>query len=167
VRYTVPSSNGGASLGYYDISVDGGTTWKSTYLLEFGSVITVRGLTNGTAYNVKLRARNVVGPGTASASVAATPRTIPGAPRIVSLTPVTQGFTVNFVAPTSTGGSPITTYQYSLNNGVTWTTRSTGTTSLSFSVTGLIAHRKYNVMIRAVNAAGSSLPSVWRSVTTP
>ena len=167
VRYTAPTSNGGAALGYYDVSVDGGTTWKSTYLMEAGGVVTVRGLTNGTSYNVRLRARNVVGPGVASSSVAGTPRTIPGAPRIVSLTAIAQGFTVTFVAPTSTGGTPITTYQYSLNNGVTWTTRPTGTTSLSFSVTGLVAHRKYNVMIRAVNVAGSSLPSVWRSVTTP
>ncbi len=166
VRWTAPSSTGGAALGYYDISTDGGVSWVSTYSMVKNSVITIRGLTNGTAYAVKLRARNVVGPGAASESVAGTPRTIPGAPRIIGLTAATQGFTVTFAAPSSTGGSPITTYQYSLNNGVTWTTRATGTTSLSFAVTGLVAHRKYNVMIRAVNVAGSSLPSVWRSVTT-
>ena len=166
IRFTAPASNGGAALGYYDVSVDNGVTWKSTYGMVNGTTITVGGLTNGTTYTVVLRARNVVGPGTASTPVSATPRTIPSAPVITSLVGVSHGFTVNFTAPTSNGGSEITTYQYSLSYGNTWVTRPTGTTSLSFTVVGLLAKRKYNVMIRAVNAAGPSAPTVWRSVVT-
>lgn len=166
IRYTAPTSNGGAALGYYDVSVDNGVTWKSTYGMVTGTTITVGGLTNGTTYSVRLRARNVVGPGTASVAVSATPRTIPSAPKITSLVGVSHGFTVTFTAPVSNGGAEITTYQYSLSYGNTWVTRPSGTTSLSFTVVGLLAKRKYNVMIRAVNAAGPSAPTVWRSVVT-
>lgn len=166
VQFSAPASNGGAALGYYDVSTDNGVTWKSTYGMVSGTTITVGGLTNGTTYQVKVRARNVVGPGAASAAASSTPRTIPSAPSITSLVGVSHGFTVNFAAPTSTGGASITTYQYSLNNGSTWITRPSGTTSLSFTVTGLVAKRKYNVMVRAVNVAGQSAPSVWRSVVT-
>jgi len=166
IRFTAPTSNGGAALGYYDVSVDNGVTWKSTYGMVSDTTITVGGLTNGTTYSVKLRARNVVGPGAASAAVSATPRTIPSAPTITSIVGVSHGFAVTFTAPVSNGGSAITTYQYSLSYGTTWVTRPTGTTSLSFTVVGLLAKRKYNVMIRAVNAAGPSAPTVWRSVVT-
>ena len=166
LRYTAPTTNGGAALGYYDVSVDNGTTWKSTYGMVTGDTIVVGGLANGTTYSIRLRARNVVGPGAASAAVTATPRTIPSAPSITSIVGVAHGFTVTFTAPSSNGGSDVTTYQYSLSYGSTWVTRPSGTTSLSFTVTGLLAKRKYNVMVRAVNAAGPSSPSVWRSVTT-
>lgn len=166
LQFTAPASNGGVALGYYDVSVDNGTTWKSTYGMVNGSAITVSGLTNGTTYLVKVRARNVVGPGAASAAMSATPRTVPSAPTITSLVGVASGFTVTFNAPKSSGGAAITTYQYSLNDGNSWITRPTGTTSLSFTVVGLLAKRRYTVMVRAVNAAGTSAPSVWRTVTT-
>jgi len=166
LQYTAPTSNGGAALGYYDVSIDNGVTWKSTYGMVSGNTIIVSGLTNGTTYSVKLRARNVVGPGAASAALNATPRTIPSAPAITSIVGVSHGFTVTFTAPVSSGGSAVTTYQYSLNYGTTWTTRPSGTTSLSFTVTGLLTNRKYNVMVRAVNVAGPSAASVWRSVVT-
>jgi titin len=153
---TDPASNGGAALGYYDYSTDNGVNWMSSYGHVSGHLITITGLTNGTTYQVRVRARNVVGAGASSVAVAATPRTIPSAPIIRSVVGVAHGFTVTFTTPSSSGGSPITTYQYSINNGTTWTTRPSGTTSTSFTVTGLVTGRYYQVQVRAVNAAGNS-----------
>ncbi len=44
------------------------------------------GLSNGTTYNVSVRAVNAIGAGAASAPLAATPATVPGAPTIVGNT---------------------------------------------------------------------------------
>jgi len=65
-------SDGGAAISKYQYSTDGGTTWADA---DAGttSPVTVSGLTNFTAYNVKLRAVNSAGDGAASSSVSVTP----------------------------------------------------------------------------------------------
>jgi titin len=87
IAFTAPTSNGGATITNYEYSTDNGTTWKAFSPVDATTpvVITIRsdaatGLVNGTIYNVKLRAVNTAGTGTASTAVSVTPRTTPGAP---------------------------------------------------------------------------------------
>lgn len=60
----------------YDYSLDGGLSWTTRSPKATWSPLTIFGLTNGTTYNVKLRARDDAGTiGTASLTTAATPNT--------------------------------------------------------------------------------------------
>lgn len=164
VTFTPPTQNGGATLGYYDYSLTGGTTWLSGQYRTVGNVMTITGLLNGTSYQVSIRARNTVGPSVGTSSRTITPFSTPFAPVITSATGITHGVTINFTAPNA-NGSAVTTYQYSLD-GTTWITRSSGTTSRTLTVTGLAATKYYSVMVRAVNAAGPGLASAQFRVKT-
>jgi outer membrane protein OmpA-like peptidoglycan-associated protein len=73
VAFTAPGSDGGASITNYDYSIDDGANWVTPSTPSTTSPLVITGLTNATAYPVKIRARNSVGGGTASSSVSGTP----------------------------------------------------------------------------------------------
>jgi outer membrane protein OmpA-like peptidoglycan-associated protein/predicted RNA-binding protein with TRAM domain len=164
VPFTAPGSNGGASITNYKYSTDNGSTWTSAGSTT--SPIVITGLTNGTTYDVKLRAVNPAGDGTASVAVSATPVasvTVPGAPSIGSITAGDQQLSVPFTAPGSNGGASITNYKYSTDNGSTWT--SVGSTTSPIVITGLTNGTAYDVKLRAVNTAGDGTASSAVSAT--
>lgn len=95
----------------------------------------------------------------------------PGAPTITGisyLNGTTGGrLEVSFTAGT-VGTTATTDYQYSLNNGTTWTTRS-GTAS-PVVITGLTNGTSYTIRLRAVNSIGASEQSnstVGRPIALP
>ena len=164
VPFTAPSSNGGAAISNYKYSTDDGSTWSSAG--STSSPIVITGLTNGTSYNVKLRAVNSAGDGTASSAVSATPVapvSVPGAPSIGSITAGDQQLSVPFTAPSSNGGASITNYKYSTDDGSTW--NSAGSTTSPLVITGLTNGTAYNVKLRAVNSAGDGTASSAVSAT--
>ena len=57
----------------YEYSTDGGLTWTSRNPAAIFSPLTIFGLTNGTTYSVKIRARDSSGPGAESAATPGTP----------------------------------------------------------------------------------------------
>ncbi len=81
VNFTAPSSNGGSSITNYKYSTDGGSTFTACSPAQTTSPITITGLTNGTSYNVQIRAVNAIGDGTATTSTTATPSSS-GAPNL-------------------------------------------------------------------------------------
>jgi subtilase family serine protease len=95
---------------------------------------------------------------------AAAALTRPGAPTIVTLAPRVGGFTLVLRAPTSSGGSEITGYQYSVDGGRAWSALKKG--SRSIVVAKLAKHRAYSVTARALNAFGASVSSSARRVVT-
>jgi exo-beta-1,3-glucanase (GH17 family) len=76
-------ATGGAALTNYEYSTDGGTTWTVRSPAATTSPLAITGLTNGTTYQVQLRAVNVNGAGTATLSTPGTPSTTPGASRLL------------------------------------------------------------------------------------
>ncbi|MEZ5238503.1 MAG: fibronectin type III domain-containing protein [Microthrixaceae bacterium] len=164
-----PGPNGGSPMTNYEVSTDGGDSWTPRVPASGASPIVVTGLTNGTTYSVRVRAVNAAGSGDASPAESATPRTTPGAPTIESdtVTGVGGELEVEFTAPGSDGGSPITGYQYSTDAGATWRDRDSGATGSPLSITTesadgatpLEGGRTYPVEIRAVNAAGPGAAS--------
>ncbi len=158
---SAPSNNGGLAVTSFDYSLDGGATWHNGdgRTKPKNGTMTLKKLVNGTTYHLELRSRNAVGPGAATSPVLVTPRTIPGAPTVLRVTAGTHQATLSFIAPLSNGGSAITTYQYSSDAGKTWHNRPTGSTSTSFTVTGLVAATAYNFEVRAMNAAGAGAAS--------
>ncbi|NBW91734.1 MAG: fibronectin type III domain-containing protein, partial [Actinobacteria bacterium] len=130
----------------------------------------VTGLTNGTFYYFRVAGVNPATTGTYSVSASSTPRTVPDAPIITSLTPGNTQIMVAWSAP-ATGGSSITDYdlEYSSNSGSTWTAWASGTTSTATSatVTGLTNGTAYVFRVLAKNVAGSGANSSTSTSATP
>jgi hypothetical protein len=156
VRFSAPSSNG-APITTYEYSVDNGVTFTSVAPPSASRTIVITGLANGTPYQVKVRAVNAAGAGAASRARVGTPRTVPGAPTIANVAAGSRSLTLTITAPVSTGGSPITSYQYSLDGGLRWSTKSV--TAGTMKLTSLRAGTTYNVIVRSVNAAGAGAVS--------
>lgn len=70
-----------------------------------------------------------------------------------------------FLAPATNGGAPITSYEYSVNNGASWETRTPAGTSSPLSIGGLVNGVTYTIRLRAVNAVGSGAVSEAATVT--
>ena len=72
VNFTAGSPKG-SPISNYKYSTDGGATFIDCSPAQITSPITIAGLTNGTAYNVQIKAVNAVGDGIATASTSGTP----------------------------------------------------------------------------------------------
>ena len=163
VAFTAPS-NGGSAITDYEYSTDGGTSFESAGTTSSPITITTvsassASLVNGTPYSVQIRARNANGVGTATTASSSTPVTTPGAPTITGITAGSGQLSVAFTAPSSTGGSAITNYEYSTNNGSSYTAVSPASTASPIVITGLSNGASYTVRIRAVSAVGSGTAS--------
>ena len=186
VMWVAPASNGGSNITEYVVkySNNGGVagSWTrffpSPRLPITALACTVTGLTNGTAYVIKVIARNSVGISLPSANSApATPAaaTVPSRPTSVAATSGKASLGVMWVAPASNGGSNITEYvvKYSNNGGVagSWTrffpSPRLPITALACTVTGLTNGTPYVIKVIAKNAVGISLPSANSAPVTP
>ena len=183
LSWNVPG-DGGEPITRYDYSTDGGNSWRSTggttipYVVTRTSAATPVNLVNGTTYSFRIRAVNSVGNGTPSAALAATPRAprVPAAPTSFTATAgITLGgfdeVVLSWTAPVVGDDETITDYEYSSDDGATW--RSTGSISTSYnatqtsaaSPTDFILGRSYIFRVRAVNGAGRGAQSAPRAAT--
>jgi len=174
VTWVAPASTGGSPITDYLVkySSNGGSTWTNfVHPVSTVPSLTVTGLTNGTAYVIKVIARNAVGISLPSANSApATPATVPGSPTAVVAVSGNTQLAVTWTAPASTGGSNITDYlvKYSSNGGSTWTNFVHPVSAVpSLTVTGLTNGTAYVIKVIAINAVGISLPSANSAPVTP
>lgn len=89
--------------------------------------------------------------------------TVPSSPTINSVSAGSSSATVYFTAPTTSFGSPITSYTVTSQPGGYY---ATGTSS-PLTVTGLSAGTSYTFTVVASNAKGSSLSSASSAAITP
>jgi titin len=154
-------ATGGSSITGYQYSINGGSTW--TTASGTSSPITISGLTNGTQYQVALRAVNEVGNGNTSNILASKPRTVPNAPTISSIATGANQGSVAF-SLSGNGGSAVTDYEYRVSTGSWSAWISAGTTTSPLVVANLVNGTAYDVQIRAVNIAGAGNESSTSSV---
>jgi titin len=164
VTFTAPTSNGGSAITGYKYSFDNWVT--SALLATTTSPLTITGLNNNASYAVAIKAVNGAGdsPSSATSSSVTLPATIPVAPTVGTIVAGNQTATVSFT-PGYDGGSAITGYKYSINNGTTYI--STGSTSTSFSISGLTNGTSYTVLMKATNSVGDSTASAASSAFIP
>ncbi len=143
-RYTVASS-----ITEFDID---GISISNTLDLNSGSIADLA--TNS------LTPLTFTAPNTSSILVAQPP----AAPTIDSATAGSGFIRISFT-PGATYGSAITNYQFSTNNGSTWSARSPVDTSTPLTISGLTNGTSYQVRIRAVSAVGTSDSSTSVSAT--
>jgi outer membrane protein OmpA-like peptidoglycan-associated protein len=162
VTFAAPTSDGGAAISGYEISlVEGQDIWvpiTTTGSSPFTVVIT--GLTNGVKYPFVVRAINSVGASEPSNSMNMTPRpTAPAAPLLISVSPG-NGFASAAFAAGADNGAVIKSYQASTDDGVTWhTVITTGADPIRANLSNLTDGTPYTVLVRAVNSAGASAAS--------
>jgi len=161
---------GGGVQGYnvYMGTTAGGesSTPVNGSVLISGTTITVPGLTNGTKYYFTIKAVNLLGSSVATREVSATPLSAPLSPVSVTATPAASSVALSWSAPASNGGSALTGY-----NVYVWTDATTTwaaplaqvnvapISGTSYTVTGLTLGTKYDFLVVATNAAGSSAAS--------
>ncbi|MDN4613797.1 fibronectin type III domain-containing protein [Leifsonia sp. F6_8S_P_1B] len=166
LTWTAPDWTGGAAVTGYRIetSTDGGTTWVEA-VADTGSAdtsATVTGLQNGTDTRFRVSAITSEGTGAASDPASTTPRTAASPVTVVSVKPGNHTLTVDFAPPASTGGTPVTGYEYSLDGGKTWTAFDASVSPLV--VRGLDNGTDYAFTMRAVTAAGPGAATDVRTV---
>lgn len=164
--WTAPANNGAAitsyDLQYSSDSSSGPFTTLSSALLVSPYVAT--GLTNGSLYFFRMAASNVMGYGPYSLTASNTPRTVPSPITELSANPsgVSTSLILSWVAPYN-GGSAITGYRWyrSSNADMTGvlTSNATLVTTLSTTVTPLVAGVMSYFQIVASNVAGFSASS--------
>ena len=168
VSWVAPVDNGGSAITAYTVrafnAAVGGTqvaTCTTTGVLT----CTLAGLAMNTAYWVEVAATNAVGQGVASPRKAITTAgpTVAGAPKISKLTPGNGTIAAVWTAPASNGGSAITSYvvrAYTTKVGGTVVKQCTTSGTLTCRISALARRTTYWVEVVAVNAAGTSAPSV-------
>ena len=164
VAYSAPASTNGSAITNYWYSYDG-TNYVSLDRTTATETFDISGLTNGTAYTIRMKATNIAGNSSVSAaSASAVPRTVPDAP---SISPRVLGNAqVSFIYSLPyNGGNAIDDIQYRIDGGdytsidPETTDTLTGVEGIMYSVytlTGLTNGTTYAVQIRAHNAAGYS-----------
>ena len=166
VRFTAPTSDGGASIENYSVqfSSTDWATWETfTSMLSSPTTpFTVTGLSPSTNYKFRIIATNSAGPSIPSATSAAISTlspTVPDAPTIGTATVAsTTSIAVSFTASAYNGGSAIESYT------VTSTPDSVkgyfiGSGSGTATLTGLRPGITYSFAVRAGNSVGLSTSS--------
>jgi subtilisin family serine protease/putative cell wall-binding protein len=165
VSWTAPSPGSAPITGYTVTASPGGATASSA---GAATSATVPGLTNGTPYTFTVRATNGAGlQGPASApSAAATPRTVPDAPRSLAASPGDGRVVLTWQAPASNGGAALTEYGVRVTpaSGAPQELAGLAASSVGATLTGLVNGTAYRFEVRARNAAGWG---AWSAQTAP
>ena len=173
VTWTAPADNGTTAVtGYRVTTYAGGTVVKTDTVAGSSTTATISELTNGTAYTFTVAAINAAGGSAESlASAAVTPVapvTVPGAPTGVAATAGNASATVNWTAPASTGGAPVTSYQVTVRSGgVVIKTVTVSAPATNVTVTGLTNNTAYIFTVAATNVAGTGAESAASAAVTP
>ncbi len=141
-------------------------TESSSKLNKLSTTHIVTGLTNGTAYDFRVRAMLFSIPGLASNKASATPVAVPSRPEVPTLAANDQQLAVSWVEPADNGTS-ISDYdvQYKETSVILWTDASYTGTGTDTTITGLTNGTSYDVRVRAASSVGSSLWSDAASAT--
>jgi hypothetical protein len=128
VAFTAGATNGSA-ITNYEFSTNNGANWTVRSPTSTTSPISISGLTNGTSYNVRIRAVNAAGVGDSSTAVSATPSAVvvSGDATLTS----TYGQAASTGTYTSSGGTG--PYTYTLSASATGVTISGGVVTASAS----------------------------------
>ena len=92
--------------------------------------------------------------------------TVPNPPTSLTAVTITTTSIVVSFTPGTDGGSSITNYQYSIDDGSTFTAFSPVQTVSPITITGLSSNTLYTIKLKAVNTIGASIASSSLIVTT-
>ncbi len=177
LKWTAPANGGSVITGYnlYQGSKSGHENYAAPVngaIVITGVTTTVTGLTSGRTYYFTVKAVNAVGSSAASNEAWAIPgATVASAPQNVAATAGFESATVTWSAPSSPGGSAVSSYRAiaadSTVSGRGGQTCSWTTGALSCVVTGLTNGDSYTFTVTATNSVGSSVASGASNAVVP
>ena len=179
LQWTAPASNGGSEITGYEYQQKAGTgsfgAWSGIAGAAGGTTEhTVIGLTNGTAYTFKVRAKNSMGEGPASNQASATPATVPTAPRNFTAAAGDGEVTLEWSAPASDGDSPLLRYEYRVSVGgvnhwnPNWTAiPGANANTTEHTVRNLTNGTAYTFELRGATAAGKGVAASQTATPLP
>ncbi len=178
ITWTAPIDTGGATITsyliQYRITAPQGAWLPTIPYTTSGNTLYYKftGLTNGIQYDFQVAAVNINGAGLYSAPFTSSPSFTPNAPTSITstiITPTTIG--LSWIAPTETGGNPVTGYYIQwlpvLSSGSIGcadpapssnsynTTTGPNPTATTYTITGLTRATQYAVQIRSINCSGA------------
>ncbi|MEU8657932.1 fibronectin type III domain-containing protein [Actinoplanes philippinensis] len=164
VAWVVPDSDGGSPITGYTArafpAATGGAPVASCQAPAGRYTCVLTGLTGGRTLFVEVTATSAAGTGPASARVAATPWTVPGAPRSVTAKSSDRKVTAGWKAPASNGGSAITGYRAEVSGKSGVVARCTAPAAgRTCTIKKLKKGTTLTLRVLAVNSAGVSAPS--------
>jgi fibronectin type 3 domain-containing protein len=155
VNWRAPTNNGGSPVTAYTVMAQpGGVTCTA---MAPATTCNLLGLSNGSVYTITVVATNPAGDSEASASVNASPVTIPGKPTINAVEPGANSMLVRWRAPAATGGASVSSYTVvATPGGGTCTT----TGAVFYCVIGGLENGvTYSFAVTATNSAGAGSAS--------
>jgi hypothetical protein len=164
VRWVAPPINGGPAPTGYDVIPYIGTVAQTVRSFPTPALTeVVTGLTNGTAYTFRVRAKNTIGTGPLSFASAAIIVGSPIAPTAVKAVTGTADMNTGSITVTYTAGAnngaAITSFTASCtsgNGGVAKNGVHTGATAAAIVVSGVSTGKSYVCRVRATNSRGGS-----------
>lgn len=170
IAVTCPTGSDNVAVTGYDFSSNGGSTWLASGTPSY----TFTGLSAGTTYAIRARARDAAGNlstpvltasfSTSADPVDSTPPTLTGS--------ITQGSTtassIVITWPTGADNVAVTSYEVSSNGGGGYVASNGATsTTTSHTFTGLASSTAYAIRVRAKDGAGNvSTPALAASFST-
>lgn len=162
LNWTVPSDTGGKPINGYKIerrnSCAGSFLTIVTNTSNANTVYSDTGLTNGTCYQYRVFAHNIVGTSlpsnNATATTLQTPSLhLPSAPTDLTVSAISgTALKLTWNAPADQGSSPI--IGYSIQRNGTVIVNNTGTTQTSYTNTGLLSDHQQIYRVAAWNTVG-------------
>jgi hypothetical protein len=156
--YLNQEPDGGSPILNYYYSIDDGVSFAELIPEDTVSPITITGLTNGTTYEIRLMAINLIGLSDISNGISVTPSGVPDAPTNLVATPdntrVSIAFTQGF-----DGGSAIINYEYSTDDGASFSECDPAVTTSPIIIADLTNGTTYDIKLKAVNLRGPSTAS--------
>ena len=182
VVWTAPASDGGSAITSYDLRYiatdaedkadDNWTVELSVWTTGAGALeSTLSGLTNGTRYDVQVRAVNAIDNGAWSTTVSGKAATVPTDPYLGYAVAGNGQIRIVWSSPDSDGGADIASYDLRYirsdeddSDDANWTLKEDfSRTASAYRIRGLTNAVAYHMQVRAVNAAG---PGAWSERVT-
>jgi parallel beta-helix repeat protein len=162
LTWMAPSNNGGSPVTGYRI-YKGNQSGNLTLLVEVGDILFYEdtNVINGNTYYYVVRAINIVGEGSPSLEIPATPGTVPGFPTSLLANAGDSFVELTWSAPSSDGGSSIIEYVIyrSTTSGSGFTFIETSN-DLNYNDTTVSNGIKYYYIVAAKNAIGEGPSSI-------
>ena len=156
IYFTPPANNGGSNVINYQYSVDAGANWVNRSPVNVVSPVVVSGLTNNQIYRVALRAINSSGRGQTSNIVYVSPTlaSIPTEPILISIELEESTVVIKFAHPINMANELIENYEYSVDDGQTWQTKTPAVLDGTISIAGLLPYTDYSIKVRIITTSG-------------
>src|SRR5579872_4853867 len=170
INWSPPQNNGGSPITGYEIDyrIVPNTTYQTLTTLNNVTTYTHTGLITGKTYIYRVSAINIVGTGSPSPEVLATPTSSSAPPKniapnppqnLVASTYSSTQINLSWGAPPSNGGPAVSGYKidYSLDSGnFTNIVANSGSSFTAYSHTGLQVGHTYSYRVFAINSIGTS-----------